>query len=87
MNQFFIDWELSVQAIAEFIDSDIQWCVSIWFFKTDFEMWRQLIWQLLTIQSRKIFLKEALSTNELSQFFIDWELSVQAIAESIDSDI
>ena len=45
------------------------------------------IWQSLTIQLKRIFLKKTLSINELSQFFIDWELSAWAVAEFIDSDI
>ena len=46
LSQFFIDWELSTQAVAEFVNSDIQWCILIWSFKTDSEMWRWLIWWL-----------------------------------------
>ena len=64
LSQSFIDWELSVWAVAESVDSDIQWCALIWSFKTDSEMWRQLVWQLKiqswhTLQvynSSKIFL-------------------------------
>ena len=46
LNQSFIDWELSAWAVAEFIDSNIWWCVLIWFFKIDSEMWKWFIWWL-----------------------------------------